>query len=776
MRRAPQALPLLLVLLGAAGAPAQERIAPGTALEIDSRSRWLHGRQVDRFTPRSEAKEWIVIDSTDPAGVAGGTLHLTLDLPGRDGGATVQLGDGGELLALDAWPPGYRAFPTATAEDSVRSLRYAFGSRDELRLPATLVWELLPALRPQRLAAGVSWTEPIDLSTELYGARQALRGERTRRVVGDTMVEGRRLWIVRDSAAVEYEERWPHRERTLGVDAVTRRAASGVVRGRWLFDPHLPMAHSGADTTLLQGEAVLEYPDGRHFRTPARYERTRIWRCHDAAGRAARRAEIREASARQRTGMLILPTTAIERRLSEGDTVLRDSILTAWGGETDPDARSRLYGLVEFWGGDSRAFGDSLAALAFAAGDTTGHLGRLHERVRFGRGGYRPSELALLLPFLRDPGLAFAFGLERDRFYESVQDALLDAPPAITPDTSAWPCTPEACRILAAQRTEAEEPRLRDLGLIAALVLEPARWDEEVLARADAGSGLLREAALLVRGVGATWSAAVKAPLPPAGATWREWLSWMNGRSPTFRPGIPTLAREQAVRFEESHAVAIRFYSARTGREVVGELRRKLDEARSDSALLVYDAMLVGLGARVIDPEQVADRLLTGGPAARERAIREAGAILRDAPQADTVTTVALLDRLLAIVIEGAEPWPILAPGAADRGRRLGRRGEGGGPLFLGADSLPDEVRERWKDRVRLVEEDPGAAIERRGTHFRTSGVVRVGRLARLTVSYTSFIDQGPGRPPHGYAGGLTVFLVLGPDGWRTAQVGEWIT
>lgn len=53
---------------------------------------------------------------------------------------------------------------------------------------------------------------------------------------------------------------------------------------------------------------------------------------------------------------------------------------------------------------------------------------------------------------MADPGLAFAFGQDRDPAYENIRQGLLYRPPAITRDTLEWPCTPEACRLLARQR------------------------------------------------------------------------------------------------------------------------------------------------------------------------------------------------------------------------------------------------------------------------------------------------------------------------------------
>ena len=775
---------LVALLLGCLPSPL---VAQGTstsldgwAIEVEARHRWLHGRESHRSTPFLEEHGWILIDSLVAApGEARRVLHLRVDRPGRDTTALLVIGPHRDPLHVEAPLPPRPRSALSTSADSIRFLRSSLANGGEgVRLPESSVWDLLPLVRPRRLEAGMTWVDTVDLAAGHAGARQTIRGVRVNEVVGDTTVGGRRLWIVRDSAAVQYAERWLEPERTLDTVAVVERTVTGTLRGRSLFDSSLDVARLRADTASLTGEAVLTYPDGRSYRTPARLEQARHWTLFDPVARDERAGALGAEREARRTGMLILPTEDLERRLARGEEALRDSLLSSWRRTTDPNERARLFGLLHMWGARSRAFQDSLLRLRFEAGDTVGEVRRILSPFPSPRDPLTSAELELLLPFLDDPGVAFAFGLDRDPLYENLRQGFLAAPPALASDTSAWPCTPEACRRLAEQAADATEPRLRDLALVTRFVLEPAEWDDEILARAEAGSVLVRPAVLLLQGVGATWPAASKAPLPPPGADWRDWLEWMNGMDPDFRARFPNPPEGTRVRFEESHANAIRLFAARTGRDVAAELQRKLREASGDSARLVYDAILLGLGERQPEPVAVAERILSGSSADRDRARREMLRLFRAAEPADTPLAVELLDRLLATVVEDAAPWDALDASGAHRGPGLRRLTVGHDSVFLLADSLPRTLRDRWRDRVRIV--SAGDFRDRAdpvpGIHLRVSDVARIGPFVSLGIDYTVYVVRGDARTPSGYAGGITVYLVQTPDGWIRVHTSEWIT
>lgn len=781
--RAPITLLLVLLALLAPGPVAAQEPSSdlaGWSVEVETRQRWLHGREQPRFRPFAPERRWLVIDSAGAGLRQGWAFELVLDVSGgRDARARVRASPSGGAADIDVRQTHQPRHRMVTVEDSVGTLRWSLANRGQgVRLPDSQVWELLPVLRPPHLERGARWTDTLALSAEHEGFRQSLHGPRVREVIGDTVVDGRRLWVVRDSASVRYSERWLDEERTLDTLVVVERTAHGVIRGRALFDPALAVARARWDTTTLSGEAVLRYPDGRAFPTAARLERTRQWTLHDPAGREARLAALREAAMAERTGMVLLSTSELAKRLDEGDLALRDSLLAAWQRATDPGETTRLFGLLEMWGQRTEGFRERLRDLRVQAGDTA-YAVRAAIRAVSPRNPLSESDLDLLLPFMRDPGLPFAFGLYRDPLYENVRQGLLASPPALAADTAAWPCTPAACRRLAAQWDEADEPRLRDLGLIARLVMKPARWDDAVQARARAGSALMEPAVLLIRGVGATWRAASKMPLPPPEADWRAWLEWMNGMDPAYRARHPDPPETTAVRFGEGHATALRFHAARTGRDLVTELQRKMAEAPGDTARLVYDAILLGIGVSQPDAEAVAERLVGGSEAERARAVREMHRLFEAAVPADSAVAAALMDRLLAAVIEGAEPWSYLVP-PTDRERASGirRLTESHDSVFVLADSLPVALRERWEDRVRLVS---GGERDRRsapviGIQFRPSAVEQVGPFARLGIDYTEYYRREGSPHPAGYSGGVTVYLVRTEEGWRVVHTAAWIT
>ena len=521
----------------------------GYVFERHVRERWLHGRQAPGFTTFQTSGGRIHIDAVDDDAHGRRTFHLFVEGRRMDGPAALMVDSAGRVVSAVATAER-RDGPYYTLERP-----NLFGERPLPSLHETRAWELVPAFHPPRLVRGASWTDTLDLAAERDGIHSTLRGVRRSTLLGDTIVDGRRLWIVHDSARVHYTERRVVRERTLDTLVVVDRDASGTIRGRYFYDTELRVYHVRDDTTELAGTAVLRYPDGRTFPTPARLERTRRLELLDPATREAR-ARAREAewraehAARPRPGPGAAPSSADRERdqaVEPGDTarVLRELL------------------------------------------SSSGRPGRpLHT-----------AELELLLPFMDDPGLAFAFGLRRDPLYQELQHHLLHRPPAVTADTTDWPCTPDACRLLARQWHTAREPRLRDLGLIAQMVLDPARWADTLVAHAASSTALLESALWLARGVGATWRASSKPPLPEPEADWRVWLAWMNGWSHDEASSeVDEIGPGSRIRFNSTHATALRFHEAWTGRDIVAELRKKLETAATDSARLVYGLILLELG------------------------------------------------------------------------------------------------------------------------------------------------------------------------------------
>jgi hypothetical protein len=755
-----------------AGQPAARYV-----LEQDTRDRWMHGSQRPEFTRFSETSTSLYL-GLPPSGPGEGerTIRIAIGNPLGDSAEIVAMADG-RVVRQQSWVRAFPAGAPIAPIDSARMSRLRWARGGRLVLPVARVWDVIPTVRPRRFTAGERWTDTIALATEHDGARQAIAGVRHSVLRGDTVVAGRQHWIVSDSADVRYTDHELQHERTLDTLVAIDRSAAGIMRSRYLFDPELRLFRDRVDTTALSGEAVLRYPDGRTFRTPARYERRRQWTLYEPDAFAARQASRRAEMQRTYSGPVQAPANVNEQRLAAGDTALRDSLATAWDRERDPNRREDLYRLLLLWGVRTEAYRETLETRRETQGDSAFIIDRLARRAYPARPAIDTGVARALIRVMGDPGISFALGVSRDWLYENVVQTLTTWPPAIEPDSSRWRCTPAACRILGEQWRTAQEPRLRDVGLAALVATDPGRWADTAVARLAAGSTVIERVAHLANGVGATWPAAAKLPIPPAGAEWRAWRAWSNTLDPAYarvQRSSSVRVPQDAMRFDESHATAIRFYQRRTGRDVVGELRRHLAAATDDSARLVYGTILAGLGERP-GIERVVAQLRSGSPPQVSLGAQSVPGLFRtNPPLADSATTVAILDRLIATLVDGGEPWPTLRP---DARRPPAGRPPGPTPYML-ADSVPPSLRAKWGSRVRFISSVQWQQMSLReaATLVTLSSVHRVGDLVRVSEHVSGRLARAAGEVPRLFYSGSTFYLLASNGGWVVVTSSMWVT
>ena len=497
------------------------------ALEQQTQERWMHGRQRPRFAPFHADRHWMVVDSIR-GGAPSRRVYLTLgrSANGRDS-AVIAVGASGQIVGLEVGLAPFARRGAVYPGDSARweDMRRR-GSDEGISLPASRLWDVVPTVPSAGLRVGFAWTDTITREADDGPFHQAMRGTRISRIIDRRVVGGRDLWIVHDSALVTYDERYVEQERTLDTTVLVSRVATGTVRGVHLYDPEIHLSRERSDTTRLSGEAVLRYPDGRTFHTPARFERTRHLELLDAPRYAARIAELRARSARESGGMVRAPGDGLEKRLADGDIKARDSLLLAWQRATDPDEANALFQTLSQWGARDAASQARLDSLRVAAGDTAYLYQQLAEQA-FSRTPVDSAKVRAMLRFMDDPSLPWSYNLSRDWLYENLVQGLTTWPRAaaeVNPAQGSVACTVSACRLLGAQWRTAKEPRLRDVGLIAFLSMDPARWADTVMRLAGPEHPLLRRAVPLIQGVGATWLAASRAPLPRATNDWHAWL------------------------------------------------------------------------------------------------------------------------------------------------------------------------------------------------------------------------------------------------------------
>ena len=725
----PLALRICLLLLAIAPLTrggAQEPL-PRQRMLRSQWDRWVLAGQREESTPLVWSLEGIWIDSVIATGDRR-VIHLS---QANQAVGTVSFDAAGVLLDVDAAllpPPALSVNRMRAAERADFELRRRFEQMSpmdgRLWLAGTRFWPIAYAFHPDRLAVGGRWSDENSFSETDNDLRQEMRFIRQSVITGDTIVDGQRLWLIRDSAQIRLLERFPPIER----EAVRTREVIGVEIGRMAWDPRAQMVRWRDDSLRATGTIRDSMADGRLITAPVRYERFRH---------------------------LLVVDSAVARET-----------FTAWVEAARPrHAPPPSQG--------------PRPSVVLANGDTAGAL---HSLVYSGlpyRTPMNVEEARLVVAALSDPERALRWGANTYFIWSDVLGRTLGGISVLTPDSTQWRCEPAACRVIAEQWPTAREPALRYLALATRFALDPRRWADTILTREAEDTLRLRAAAYLVRGVATTWPAGSHAPLPEPNATWRSWLEWMGGVNSEYvaRFGGPPADQRFNLRFEEGHRHAIRMREFLTGRNVESELRALLASASSDSARSVFRFLLTRLGVPQEPAELIAQRARVGSPVERSAARHEASALLNSAPVADSATTRNIQETLLEAALEGRGPWAI--PDSA--GRPLMRKWSprAGDSVFVKAQALHPALRARWAGFGRMVTDTSWKApIDQVPVSvYEISAVQRNGPLARVRFDFWYWTPGAKGAPaPGAMSTGYTIDLFETDTGWQILGISQWIT
>jgi hypothetical protein len=778
-----------LVVLSSVGASVAVAQAPPRPaewiVEQQHRERWMHRGQQARLSPFAIHQRMLYVDSIR-ARDGGRRFFITSARTafGRDS-AMIVTDSLGRISSYVAAMAPYRNDAVRWPGDSARMARFRrFRNPGFLELIEARMWDLVPTF-PARPNAGVRWTDTIAREALDGLHRQEMTGHNTSWVVRDTIIDGRRLWFVRDSASLRYTERYPEPERTLGTDAEVTRVVSGVERGMRLFDPVIGLDRWRHDTAVMRGEAVLRYADGREFRTPASYERTRYWVLRDSNQHAARVAEL-NAEMRRSSGGMVRTPTSVQRRVMEGDAAVRDSLTQAWQRSADPNDAEDTFRTLNLWSGRDSLFARRLDSMRMATGDSVFLYRRLANRAYSGRTPADSADVARMIGFMEHPEIAWSFNMSRDWLYENLVQALTTHPPAVARDDERVGCTPAACRLLGEQWRSAKEPRTRDVGLVALYVVDPARWADTVLSLASPGRPLLESAVHLARGVASTAPTSAKRVMPPRASDTTAWIEWMVGLDSAYAEAQRATARrlgrpetERRLQFSPDHSVAIRMHMKQTGRNIVGELRSGYASARSERERFIYGTMLRGLGEMQLTPEQIAQDFRSGIPE-RVALAREALVMLlgREARVIDTAIARPIMDRMIAVIVESWPLWPPgtvdMGPGSAGRPELHARRGR----VRLSAENLPADLLAKWGTKVEIVTPANRGQIDPREATviYTVSRVTGVGPFLKIEMRADEQLERPADHTPAHYASATTYYLMNRDGEWVLVAASGWVT
>jgi len=751
----------------AALAALQDPFADGRSwvLERSVRDRWIHEDRHPGFVPFETHTSHIQIHRPGPG------WEGALDLAARGNEARVTLDSLHRVRFMQVRPRPLLYRPGSTDRpDRMRRTRRIrlMGSGAAVNLPAALFWEV-PFPHPPGITQGSTWADTLAfVSDPGEGLWATLEGIWRHEVVGYTTLDGRTLPIVQTEAEVRYRSGAPEDDEGIdGLFAITHDVRGSMV-GRAAIDTALSVRALGSDTSRWSGVATLRTPEGASYESAVEYERDESWLLVDSLEWAVRRDSARARAARERTGMLWLPTNDIQERLEAGDPALADSLERRWHETADPNERDAIERLLRRWTARGMEAEDSIEAcflrLRAEAGDSA--IVELEPLI----GGGPPFRMTVdqverLLPYLDDIGRFWRAGVVPRWEYAQLASDLMASSPLLEPDSSRWACEPDACERLIDVRETATEPRLRDVGLVGAFSRDPGAWTDDVRSRFSEGSLVVEEAVLRADGVSASYPSVESPTMPEAGADWRVWNAWLGAR---FRP---------------THRHALVLYEAVTGRDPLDELEADWPPA-SDSARAAIGEILTEMG-RMAPPDldEIARTLMVENSLLSARALDHLSP--SDASPAPDSVAAELLSTLLPATLRlEDEPWRPAPSYPGEPGAPIAPRtatsfhGVTDVPVFLLTDSLPESVVATRPDGIEPISQAEWDARDRRagGVLLRLGTVRTLGPFAFLPWNWRVYRRRGPEEAPAGYSGGGYLVLLLRDGEWLAVRSSAWIT
>lgn len=604
---------------------------------------------------------------------------------------------------------------------------------------------------------------------------------RVSRTLRDTVVNGRRALMVRDSTAVQLDHAVRQPSSYHNTFSRERERAGGSIVGLRLVDVQTHRAFDLHDTLTMQGTLNVDDGLGGVFESPLYIRSVRHAVFHDAFWRATIPREpfdmVRYSS---------------ESRLPVLSSAARDSLLRQLERAPLVGTRDSLRARLLVPEGPSMMLDTSVwravRTRSLAVGDTASIIARLMEGLQYRDLVLEVGDYRLLRAPLANAATAFALGVKREELALTIMDLLMQRPPAVAAFRTRPACSPSAC---AAMRADARSgvPGLQAVALVAGMVTQPRLWTDSVLRYAERNPFLATRAKWFAQGTATTAVAGAKAPIPSADAPYEAWRHWLTGRDSSYEQALRAdtamlrirqrMPVRQTLEASPIAAAAVHFTQARTGVDYVAAFRQHRDTTQQEAARALFNALLIAMHERVYSDADLARLLLRPGGPERDVAAAQWRAMV-----ANTRGTLPVVSDSLATVIGRHVVNMVFADSVLARSDTTPQRGNwyrvptvvDSLPRYVVMDAYPDAVRARatalgfspvargW----RLREGDAGHLIQ-------FDPIVQLSGLVQVNVSYTTLYARGAGRSG-GYAGGFTLTLLDGPNGWTIVDAQAWVT
>lgn len=757
---------------------AQPATQPLWVVERVEQARWTYAAE---FMPLAMPEQRMVffIDSVTPA-VDHTQLHLRF-------GPVAQMPHTGVLLlgaqervigttVVPFQPPRMPDIPMDTL--SALAWRHLPGRpapNGGLQLLQAQLRELMQVAGLGGRATGARWTDTVSWSVASDGFRQAMRGTRHRTIVADTVVDGRRYRVVRDSAHLTVDETAWLRE--FSLDSLTRltRTATGPLVTEALVEEGSGFIRHRVDHAAMVGTATVRYATGTSYTAPVRLDLAWRWNGMTAEDHNRVMQQGMATFRRSLTAMVTAPTV-LDTRVREGDAAARDSLLALVLANPRDSANILRMRHLSFVPDSGERLVERLMRRQVEAGDTTLLVRLLAHPSRPGP-RYSREDLQRVVELLDRPDRLLAHGLLADDLLGSITAMIVWNAPILGGATPA--CEAAACQVLAGARDATHHPRTRDLALVMGALVDPRRYADSVKARARVEAAPFREVLPLIHGIGATWTIAAGAPLPPPDASWRQWIDWAQAPNPAYVSLVPPLRPSplpSGPRFEDSHRRALQYQQALTGRDFVAEFRRAYTRSSTDSARLTFGTMLLGLGALRRGWDELARELQAGTPAAVSLARAEVTARLQAASttaeraEASAPEAAELEDALVQMAIgESPPPWPDIAERFVAAPARAQQTVRSTGRTYLfDAERTPPALVARWAGRIDTISTRGWDALPpaRATVRLRVTAARRYGPFYSLSMATNGLLPPRGDLPASRYSAATYLIVMRWNDRW----------
>ena len=284
-------------------------------------------------------------------------------------------------------------------------------------------------------------------------------------------------------------------------------------------------------------------------------------------------------------------------------------------------------------------------------------------------------------------------------------------------------CAPVACEILATG-LEGGAPPLDAISFAIRWAMDPLTWSDSLLSRADSTSPMFPQAREIALAALAPPGTSPHA-LPGPNASWREWRDWQG-----------TFASDREAHYKIDLALAL------TGRDIRSEMARRFRDATADSARLKFGYRAMRLNVADVTVDDALRDLASGSPALRRLGFYEVAELSSTAPAAESALAVELQGRVLDMLLDGVEPWPVHAlysdAGVRPYGWYLARRRSNERTIVIvTSDDLFPEVAAYWTGDpgVTLMSQTEIDVLDEPTSTIKVSRLVALGPFAWISAT-----------------------------------------